>query len=140
MDFDAAIHKCVIVVDKALGLGHAINAVSVIGVSMGRSVEGLVGPDMQSRDNVNYPGVIYAPLPILLSNNELLREILEKALEDDEIQSIPFSALAQSCKTYQEYEARISEADSATIEVVAIGLIGPRKKISKLTGSLPLFK
>ncbi|ASD11701.1 DUF2000 domain-containing protein [Pseudomonas aeruginosa] len=140
MDFDAATHKCVIVVDKALGLGHAINAVSVIGVSMGRSVEGLVGPDMQSRDNVNYPGVIYAPLPILLSNNELLREILEKALEDNEIQSIPFSALAQSCKTYQEYEARISEADSATIEVVAIGLIGPRKKISKLTGSLPLFK
>lgn len=140
MNFDATIHKCVIVVDKALGLGHAINAVSVIGVSMGRSVEGLVGPDMQSRDNVNYPGVIYAPLPILLSNNELLREILEKSLEDDEIQSIPFSALAQSCKTYQEYEARISEADSSTIEVVAIGLIGPRKNISKLTGSLPLFK
>ncbi|VFR23953.1 hypothetical protein ANDA3_1259 [plant metagenome] len=79
-------------------------------------------------------------MPILLSNNELLREILEKSLEDDEIQSIPFSALAQSCKTYQEYEARISEADSSTIEVVAIGLIGPRKKISKLTGSLPLFK
>lgn len=140
MDFDFTIHKCVIVVDKALGLGHAINAVSVIGVSMGRSVEGLVGPDMQSRDGVNYPGVIYAPLPILLSNNELLRNILEKALEDDEIQSIPFSALAQSCKTYQEYEERISEADNSTIEVVAIGLIGSKKKISKLTGSLPLFK
>jgi hypothetical protein len=140
MDFDATIHKCVIVVDKALGLGHAINAVSVIGVSMGRSVEGLVGPDMQSRDGVNYPGVIYAPLPILFSNNELLRNILEKALEDDEIQSIPFSALAQSCKTYQEYEERISEADNSTIEVVAIGLIGSKKNISKLTGSLPLFK
>ncbi|MBJ7223542.1 MULTISPECIES: DUF2000 domain-containing protein [unclassified Brenneria] len=140
MNFDASIHKCVIVVDKALGLGHAVNAVSVIGVSMGRSVEGLVGPDMQSKDNVNYPGVIYAPLPILLSSNELLHEILEKALADDEINSIPFSALAQSCKTYQEYEARISEADSQSIELVAIGLIGPKKKISRLTGSLPLFK
>lgn len=53
---------------------------------------------------------------------------------------MPFSALAQSCKTYQEYEARISEADSTTIELVAIGLIGLQKKISKLTGSLPLFK
>ncbi|MHB0774482.1 DUF2000 domain-containing protein [Halomonas sp. WWR20] len=140
MDFDAAIHKCVILVDKALGLGHAANAVSVIGVSMGRSVEGLVGPDMQSRDNVNYPGVIYAPLPILFSSNELLHEILEKALVDDEIHSIPFSALAQSCKTYQEYEKRISEADSSSIELVAVGLIGPKKKISKFTGSLPLFK
>lgn len=35
MKFDAAIHKCVIVVDKALGLGHAANAISVIGVSFG---------------------------------------------------------------------------------------------------------
>ncbi|WP_315138723.1 DUF2000 domain-containing protein [Achromobacter marplatensis] len=140
MNFDAAIHKCVIVVDKALGLGHAANAVSVIGVSMGRSVKGLVGPDMQSQDSVNYPGVIYAPLPILLSSNELLHEILGKALVDNEINSIPFSALAQSCKTYQEYESRISEANSQSIELVAIGLIGPKKKISRLTGSLPLFK
>ncbi|RMO90030.1 hypothetical protein ALQ33_00949 [Pseudomonas syringae pv. philadelphi] len=140
MNFDAALHKCVIVVDKALGLGHAANAVSVIGVSMGRSVDGLVGPDMQSRDSVNYPGVIYAPLPILLSSNDSLHELQEKALADDEIFSLPFSALAQSCKTYQEYESRISEADSSSIELVAIGLIGPKKKISKLTGNFPLFK
>ncbi|ARA79824.1 DUF2000 domain-containing protein [Pseudomonas ficuserectae] len=140
MNFDATLHKCVIVVDKSLGLGHAANAVSVIGVSMGRSVDGLVGPDMQSRDSVNYPGVIYAPLPILLSSNESLRELQEKALADDEIFSIPFSALAQSCKTYQEYESRISEADSSSIELVAIGLIGPKKKISKLSGNFPLFK
>lgn len=140
MDFDAAVHKCVIVVDSALGLGHAANAVSVIGVSLGRSIDGLVGPDLQSRDNVNYPGVIYAPLPILLSSNEQLRALQEKALADEEIHSMPFSALAQSCKTYQEYETRISEADSAAIELVAIGLIGPQKKISKLTGNLPLFK
>ncbi|TLX56616.1 DUF2000 domain-containing protein [Stutzerimonas nosocomialis] len=140
MNFDAAIHKCVIVVDKELGLGHAANAVSVIGVSMGRSVEGLVGPDMRSRDNVSYPGVIYSPLPILLSSNELLREILGKALEDDQIHSIPFSALAQSCRTYQEYEERMSSTDSSSIELVAIGLVGPKKKITKLTGSLPLFK
>lgn len=140
MNFDASVHKCVIVVDKALGLGHAANAVSVIGVSLGRSVEGLVGPDMQSRDQVNYPGVIYAPLPILLASNEQLHALQEKALLDDEIHSMPFSALAQSCKTYQEYEARISEADSSAIELVAIGLIGPQKKISKFTGNLPLFK
>lgn len=139
MNFDSTIHKCVIVVDKALGLGHAANAVSVIGVSLGRSVAGLVGPDMRSRDKVDYPGVIYAPLPILLCTNQNLQELQAKSLADDEIYSMPFSALAQSCKTYQEYETRISEADSSAIELVAIGLIGPQKKISKLTGNLPLF-
>ncbi|WP_139788529.1 DUF2000 domain-containing protein [Halomonas sp. BC1] len=128
MNFDAATHKCVIVVDKELGLGHAANAVSVIGVSMGRSVENLVGPDMRSQDNVNYPGVIYTPLPILLSSKEKLREILVKTLEEDEIHNIPFSALAQSCRTYQEYEERMSAADSSSIELVAIGLVGSKKR------------
>ena len=53
---------------------------------------------------------------------------------------MPFSALAQSCKTYEEYESRIAEADSPAIELVAIGLVGPKKLISKLTGNLALFK
>jgi len=140
MNFDASAHKCVIIVNKALGIGHAANAVSVIGVSLGRSINGLVGPDMQSRDNVNYPGVIYVPLPILLAANEHLQALQEKALADEEIHAMPFSALAQSCRNYQEYEARISDTDSSAIELVAIGLIGPQKKISKLTGNLPLLK
>ena len=140
MNFDAAVHKCVIVVDNTLGLGHAVNAVSVIGVSLGRSVEGLVGPALQSSDEVNYPGVIYAPLPILRSSSDYLHELHKKALLDNEIHSMPFSALAQSCKTYEEYEARICEADSSGIELVALGLVGPQKSISKLTGNLSLFK
>ena len=53
---------------------------------------------------------------------------------------MPFSALAQSCKTYEEYESRIAEADSPAIELVAIGLVGPKNIISKLTGNLALFK
>lgn len=140
MEFDAAVHTCVIVVDSGLGVGHAANAVSVIGVSLGRSIEGLVGPDMQSRDGVNYPGVIYAPLPILMATNDYLRALQAAALADEDIHTMPFSALAQSCRTYQEYETRIAEAESSAIELVAIGLIGPQKKIRKLTGNLALFK
>jgi len=140
MKFDAAIHKCVIVVDKALELGHAANAISVIGVSFGGAIEGLVGPDLHSRDGINYPGVIYAPLPILVSDNALLHSLQEKALADEGVHVMPFSALAQSCKTYEEYESRIAEADSPAIELVAIGLVGPKKLINKLTGNLALFK
>lgn len=104
------------------------------------AIEGLVGPDLHSRDGINYPGVIYAPLPILVSDNALLHSLQEKALADEGVHVMPFSALAQSCKTYEEYESRISEADSPAIELVAIGLVGPKKLISKLTGNLALFK
>ena len=140
MKFDAGQHRCTIIIDKDLPAGLAMNAASVIGISFGRTVENLVGPDMQSLDDVNYPGVIYSPLPILLASGEYLREIQANAESDDDIYVMPFSAVAQSCKTYEEYGEKISSVKSDNIELVAIGIIGPKKKVTKMTGNLPLYK
>ncbi len=35
---------------------------------------------------------------------------------------------------------RIADAHSDQIELVAIGLIGPKKKITRLTGNLKLYR
>ncbi|MGP7734065.1 DUF2000 domain-containing protein [Oceanimonas smirnovii] len=140
MKFDASRHRCTIIIDKDLPPGLAINAASVIGISFGRTVDNLVGPDMKSIDMVNYPGVIYSPLPILLSPSNYIHELQSVAENDKEIHAIPFSALAQSCKTYEEYGVRISSVNSRNIELIAIGLVGPKNKITKITGNLPLYK
>lgn len=140
MKFDASQHRCTLVINDQLSPGLAMNAASVIGISFGRTVENLVGPDLQSADGVNYPEVIYAPLPVLLAGDDYVQRLLKIASEDDEIYAMPFSALAQSCRTYEEYGERISPVASQQIELVAIGLIGPKKKISRLTGNLPLYK
>lgn len=129
MEFDASKHKCTIIVDQDLPPGLAINAASVIGISFGKTVTNLVGPDMHSMDNVNYPGVIYAPLPVLLSTGEHIQNLLAIAEQDEQIYTMPFSALAQSCKTYDEYGERISSVTSQHIELVAIGIIGPKKPL-----------
>ncbi|WP_380182431.1 DUF2000 domain-containing protein [Kalamiella sp. sgz302252] len=139
MKFDASQHRCTIIIDKDLPAGLAMNAASVIGISFGRTTENLVGPDMQSVDEVNYPGVIYSPLPVLLAPSDYIRELQRIAKEED-IYAMPFSALAQSCKTYDEYGERISSVSSENIELVAIGLIGPKKRITRLTGNLALYK
>jgi len=140
MKFDASQHRCTIIIDKDLPAGLAINAASVIGISFGRTVGNLVGPDMQSVDSANYPGVIYAPLPILLASGDYLHQLQHNAKNDEEIYLMPFSALAQSCKTYEEYGERISSVKSENIELVAMGMIGPKKKITRMTGNLPLFR
>ncbi|MGY3111777.1 hypothetical protein ACVWYV_000008 [Pantoea eucalypti] len=140
MKFDASQHRCTIIIDKDLPAGLAMNAASVIGISFGRTVDDLVGPDMQSLDEVNYPGVIYAPLPVLLASGDYLHELQASAESDDEMYVMPFSALAQSCKTYEEYGERISSVKSENIELVAIGIIGPKKKLTRMTGNLPLYK
>ncbi len=140
MKFDASQHRCTIIIDNDLPVGLAMNAASVIGISFGRTVEDLVGPDKQSLDGVNYPGVIYSPLPVLRASGACIHELLIAGEADDDIEIMPFSALAQSCKTYDEYGERIASVSSNAIELVAIGLVGPKKKITKLTGNLPLYK
>ncbi|WP_277976221.1 DUF2000 domain-containing protein [Pantoea endophytica] len=140
MNFDANTHRCTIVIDQQLPAGLAMNAASVIGISFGKLIGNLVGPDQQSQDGVNYPGVIYAPLTVLLADGNYLRELQQISGADNEIFSMPFSALAQSCKTYEEYGERIADAHSDQIELVAIGLIGPKKKITRLTGNLKLYR
>jgi hypothetical protein len=137
MKFDASLHRCTIIINKNLPIGLAMNAASVIGISFGCTVENLVGLDLQSQDDVNYPGVIYSPLPILTASHDYIHELLEITKQEKDIYHMPFSALAQSCKTYDE---KISSVRSQDIELVAIGLIGPKKKINKITGSLPLYK
>lgn len=140
MKFDSSKHRCTIIIDKDLPLGLAMNAASVIGISFGRTIDNLVGSDMQSLDNVNYPGVIYSPLPVLQASSEYLREIQNNAEYDDDIYVMPFSALAQSCRTYQEYDEKISSISSSNIELVAIGIVGSKNKVTKMTGNLALYK
>ncbi len=140
MQFDASQHRCTLIIDNQLPTGLALNAASVIGISFGKLIDNVVGPDLQSEDGLNYPGVIYAPLPVLLADGHYLRELQQASSADPDIFAMPFSALAQSCKTYEEYGERIASAHSDHIELVAIGLIGPKKKITRLTGNLKLFR
>ena len=75
--------------------------------------------------------MIYAPLPVLLAPGEVIHDLQKTAESDEEIYIMPFSALAQSCKTYDEYGERISSVNSSQIELVAVGLIGPKRKSRK---------
>ena len=69
MIFNPTEHRCAIVVNQNLSNGLAMNAASVIGVSLGNKVNNMVGNDLNSLDNMNYPGVIYAPFLLVCSLN-----------------------------------------------------------------------
>ena len=140
MRFDAALHRCTLIIDKDLPPGLAMNAASVVGVSFGRALENLVGPALHSRDGLIFPGVIAAPLPVLLASGDYLRELHQHSAADETLFAMPFSALAQSCRSYDEYEARMRDAASPQIELVALGLAGPKKTIARLTGNLKLYR
>ncbi|MCX4027516.1 DUF2000 domain-containing protein [Endozoicomonas sp. SM1973] len=140
MKFDPSIHKSVIVINEALPLGLAMNALSVIGVSLGRTLDGIVGPDIYSKDQFMYPGVINSPLPILKACQSTLNSIHATFANNQDVLLTPFSCLAQSCRTYDEYENKLSSANSDELELSGIGIVGLKKQVNKYTGSLSLYK
>jgi len=62
------------------------------------------------------------------------------ALPDDSIFCVAFSSLAQSCKTYDEYIQRMAQTLTTDLAAVAVALVGPKNKVNKLVGSLPLLR
>ena len=48
--------------------------------------------------------------------------------------------MAQSCKNYDEYIEKAAHADMDDIEYFGIAICGSKKKVNKLTGSMPLLR
>ncbi|WP_139738299.1 DUF2000 domain-containing protein [Actinomyces wuliandei] len=132
-------HKTVIVVDRHLPTGLAVNAASIVAAMIAVKFPELMGPPAKTADS-ELPGVILAPLPVLAGSAKLLTSAWSHADQDDSgIDAFPFTRLAQGCKTYDEYIAKLGSTISRDLELAAIGLCGPKKAINSLTGDLPLY-
>ncbi len=53
---------------------------------------------------------------------------------------VDFSDLAQSCKTYDEFIGRMAQVLESTLQYFGVAVCGTKKKVNKLTGSLPLLR
>ncbi|MEU6816839.1 DUF2000 domain-containing protein [Streptomyces sp. NPDC046860] len=140
MSQDIQNSKCVIVVNGDLPAGLTANAASVVSLTLGRSVPELIGPDVKDADGDAHLGITYIPVPILKAPAERVAEIHRLATADPEAVVVGFSDLAQSCRTYDEYIERMSQAAPDSLTYSAIGLFGPRKQLNKWTGSLALLR
>ncbi|MEV4129013.1 DUF2000 family protein [Nocardia sp. NPDC049707] len=131
--------KCAIVVSDELPTGLAVNAASVLSLTMGNRIEELVGVDVNDADGVIHPGIVYTPLPILVAPRKQVDTIVQAAAERDGMFFVSFSSLAQGCKTYEEYIDKMAATPTADLASVGVGLYGPRKQVNKLVGALPLL-
>ena len=136
---DLSAAKCVVVVDETLALGLQVNAASVITMTLGDRIDGLVGPDVKDADGVLHPGVVLIPVPILHAEPARVVNVWQAAAELDVVR-VGFSSLAQSCRTYDEYIERMSTSGTDELSFVAVGLFGSKREINRLAGSLPLLR
>jgi uncharacterized protein DUF2000 len=129
--------KWVIVVDRELPAGRAVNAAVCVATATGDAVTGLLGPDVEDARGTVHPGLPWGGCSILSAPGEQLTQIRRKALEFPEIFLADMPEAAQSVRVYAEYLNRVANEDE--LPYLAVSLIGPRKRIDKLVGRLPLL-
>ncbi|WP_418278004.1 DUF2000 domain-containing protein [Isoptericola jiangsuensis] len=128
-----------VVVDRDLATGLAVNAASIATSMIIHAVPELMGPAVKARD-AELPGVILVPLPVLGADSATLEDLWNQCRGDGSVvDPFPFSTLAQSCRTYDEYVQRMADSEIADLRLAALGLHGPHKAVKALCGSLPLY-
>lgn len=134
--------KCVIVIDGALPPGPAANTAAILGITLGRGLPELVGPDVPDGAGERHPGIISIPLPVLRGDAETIRGIRERLKEPAfaGVTAADFTTLAQGCRSYDRFVAGMGKTPPEELTYLGIALCGGRKQIDRLTGSLPLLR
>ena len=134
--------KCVMVIDKDLPLGLIANTAAILGVTLGKRMPEAVGPDVRDQSGREHLGIIAFPIPVLRGTPEGIRALRERLYEPDfqELTAVDFSDVAQSCKTYGEFTEKMREVPEEALRYFGLAVCGERKKIDRLTGSLPLLR
>lgn len=134
--------KCVMVIDEELPAGIIANTAGIMGITLGKYIPQVVGNTVTDADGNSHLGVIQFPVPILKGNKDILKEIRTKLYDEQfkDLITVDFSDVAQSCKNYDEYIEKAAHAESNNIEYFGIAICGSKKKVNKLTGSMPLLR
>ena len=134
--------KCVILIDENLPLGLIANSASVLSLSLGKKVDGIIGNDLKDINNRIHIGITTIPIPILKSNKTQLKELREKLFDDkfNECIVVDFTNVAQRAKTYDDYAKLLSTTLQDELEYLGVAIYGSKKLVNKLVGSIGLLK
>lgn len=134
--------KCVMVIDENLSTGLIANASAVLALTLGKEVEGIIGPAVEDGSGHSHVGITTTPIPILKGDASIIKDLREKlyAEEFSDVLVVDFSNAAQTTKDYGEYTEKIATFSGNDLEYLGLALYGQKKKVNKLTGSMGLLR
>jgi len=138
---DVREYKCVLIIDNELSVGFIANVSSILSITLGSKIQGLIGPDVTDREGVVHQGLTRLPIPVLGTTSNNIRMIRQEFLikKTDTSFLVDFSSFAQQARTYEEYQSGIEAAETNDIIYLGIALFGDKKSINKATKGLALI-
>lgn len=134
--------KCVMVIDENMPVGMIANTAAILGITLGKKLPEIVGSDVMDQSGKDHLGITEFPIPVLKSNAGQMKSIREKLYEESfaDLTVADFSELAQGCKTYDEFIEKMKDVPEADLKYLGLAICGAKKKVNKLTGSMPLLR
>lgn len=129
--------KWVVVVDADLPPGLAVNAAVCLAAATGSRVTGLLGPDAVDAAGAVHPGLPWAGCTVLAADTDQLAAVRAKAAGSDGVLVVDMPEHGQRTRVYDEYLAAVGR-DTAP-RYCAVGFIGPRNRVDRIVGRLPLL-
>jgi hypothetical protein len=133
----AARLKWVVVVDSSLPAGRAVNAAVCVAAAAGAHVGGLLGPEGTDATGAEHVGLPWAGCSILAADPSQLAELRARAAAADDVWVADMPEDAQATRVYADYLAALGETTEPRL--LAVGIVGPRNRIDRLTKRLSLL-
>jgi hypothetical protein len=132
-------HKWIVVVDRDLPPGRAVNAaVCVASATMGRT-RGLLGQDVFDSDGSEHPGLPWVGCTVLGADSAQLADVRARAVLAPDVVVVDMPAQAQHTRVYDDYVSAVSSARGADLSYYAVSVFGPRRMIDKIAKGLTLL-
>ncbi|MFF0492774.1 DUF2000 domain-containing protein [Nocardia sp. NPDC003482] len=135
----AARLKWVVVVDETLPAGRAVNAAVCTAAATTARVTGLLAEDAIDADGQPHPAIPWIGCSILAANPETLRRIRDKAASSPACFVADMPTIAQQIRVYADYLESMKEIRGEDMEYLAVSIVGPRNRVDKIVGRLPLL-
>ena len=129
--------KWVVVVDASLPAGRAANAAVCVSAATASGVDGLLGPDARDATGSDHPGLPWAGCSILAASSDQLAQVRAKAAASLGVFVADMPAAAQHTRVYDEYLTEVATTDVP--QYYAVSIVGPRNRVDKIVGKLPLL-
>lgn len=146
--------KCVFVIEEELPRGLQVNTAAVLALSLGRRFPELVGDDLFDQTGGLHSGLTTIPMPILGASQPDIRRIVNSAAPGrlvpenpkqattgaEELFLIDVTDAAQTTTDYEAYRNKLQRTPAEELRYLGVALLGPKRRINSLTGSLGLLR
>ncbi|QBI56370.1 DUF2000 domain-containing protein [Streptomonospora litoralis] len=132
--------KWVMVIDRNLEPGLVANTAGCLAAAVGREAPLLIGPGGADASGSVHRGLPWTGCTVLGGDAEAVRRIRDKAAGKAGLLLVDMPSLAQVCRVYGGYLDTLADTGPDDIGYHGVALVGPRNKVDKIVGRLPLLR